>query len=199
MASAALTHTLTRYGISEDELLVEFGRYLTGVPEPASAELTVEQERFLQRHSGVRLPDDWDARDAARFLAGMMVDNAAEAVRGSVTVEETARWLGVHPSRVRHRISDGALYGFKVGKHLRLPAWQFDRADGETPDPIPGLRTVLASLAGDAHPLEISTFMTTPDADLVIDDRPVSPREWLVAGGDATPVAALAAELGAAW
>lgn len=38
--------------------------------------------------------------------------------------------------------------------------------------------------------------MTTPDDALLIDDKPVSPVDWLAAGGSPEPVAALAETLG---
>jgi hypothetical protein len=37
--------------------------------------------------------------------------------------------------------------------------------------------------------------MTTPQDDLRLRGRPTSPRDWLLTGGDAAPVAAHAADL----
>lgn len=105
--------------------------------------------------------------------------NFAEQTRESLSVEQAATLLTLDPSRVRHRVRDRALYAFKIGGGLRLPTWQFHRAGS-----IPGLRTLLAALPTDLHPLEVAGFMTTADGGLAVDDEPISPREWLVSGGD---------------
>lgn len=94
-------------------------------------------------------------------------------------MQHAATLLKLDPSRVRHRVRDRALYAFKIGGALRLQVWQFHGRN-----PIPGLRTLLAALPTDLHPLEVAGFTTTPDGDLTVDDEPISPREWLVSGGD---------------
>jgi hypothetical protein len=83
------------------------------------------------------------------------------------------------------------LYSVRSGRALRLPAWQFD-ADRR---PLPGLAAVLAALPEGLHPREVEGFMTTPQSELVLDDAPAAPREWLLHGGDPQVVASLAADL----
>ena len=49
----------------------------------------------------------------------------------------------------------------------------------------------LAALPADLHPLEFAGFMTAPDPDLAVADEPLSPRDWLIGGGDASTVVEL--------
>ncbi len=111
----------------------------------------------------------------------------AALVSTALTVSEAARLLGVTEGRVRHRIARRDLYALASGRR-RLPRWQF--TDGGV---LPGLHVVLRGFAQDEHPLAALAFMTTGQPELVLDDSPVSPEQWLRAGGDPAPVAALAA------
>lgn len=56
---------------------------------------------------------------------------------------------------------------------------------------MPGLDAVVAALAPTLHPVAVSRWFTTPNADL-LGDAAVSPIDWLVAGAAPEPVAALA-------
>jgi hypothetical protein len=117
---------------------------------------------------------------------------AATAVllAASLTVAEAATLLGVDPSRIRQRLAAGSLYGLKRADGWRLPRFQF--ADGRL---VPGIERVLPHLDRALHPLAVVRWFEQPDPDLEIDDAPVSPRAWLLAGGDPAPVATLAADL----
>jgi hypothetical protein len=42
----------------------------------------------------------------------------------------------------------------------------------------------------------VAAFMSTPQSDLLINDRPATPRQWLLAGGDPKLAARLIAMLG---
>jgi hypothetical protein len=132
--------------------------------------------------------------DPARSWLGNVTANLAEQLQTSLTVAEVGAVLGISDSRVRHRVHEGALYAFKAAHQLRLPRWQFD--DGS---PLPGLRVVLAALDPGLHPLEVTGFMTTPQSDLEVLENAVSPRDWLIGGGDPAAVAALGAAIGAGW
>lgn len=112
----------------------------------------------------------------------------AEQIRNSNSVEETATLLQIDPSRVRRRLRDHALYGFKLGAATRIPRWQFTSQG----TPLPRLRAVLEALPNDLHPLEVAGFMTTADPDLTVGNEQVSPREWLEAGANAAPILELA-------
>jgi hypothetical protein len=121
-------------------------------------------------------PDELDplAATAAQYAA---------LLGASLTVSQAARRLGVDPSRLRQRLAARTLFGIKLSDGWRLPLFQFD---GDRL--IPGLASVLPRLPRDRHPLAIITWFESPDADLEIDDRPVSPRDWLRSGGDPTAV-----------
>lgn len=110
----------------------------------------------------------------------------------SYDVPQVARLLGVDRSRVRQRLAARTLYGIKRTAGWRLPRFQFaeDR-------PLPGLEVVLARLRPEVHPLVLYRWFTTPNPDLVDGEGedPVSPRDWLLAGGDPATVGELAVAL----
>ncbi|XVV01855.1 DNA-binding protein [Actinosynnema sp. CA-248983] len=109
----------------------------------------------------------------------------------ALTVAEAARQLGVDTSRIRHRLGVGRLVGWKDRGSWRLPAWQF--AGGGV---LPGLEAVLAAVPSDLPALVVAGFMTTEQEDLLVEGRPTSPRDWLLAGGDPRRVTEQAAHLG---
>lgn len=55
---------------------------------------------------------------------------------------------------------------------------------------------MLAALPDGVHPVSLRTFMTHPDPSLLVDDLPVSPRDWLLGGGAGEAVSELAGTLG---
>ncbi|MEP6649563.1 MAG: helix-turn-helix domain-containing protein [Lapillicoccus sp.] len=168
-----LDELLAQYDISEADLSSSLERRLSAQPDPAAANLTPAEEDFWTRHAGVPLGDATGSPLARATDATMSV--IGEASR-SLTIEQVARLLDLHRSRVSHRLRDNQLYSFRIGSQRRLPRWQF------TPEgtPLPGLETVLESLPADLHPAAVEGFFTTPDPDL--DDA--SPAQWLASGGD---------------
>ena len=109
----------------------------------------------------------------------------------ALSVSQAAERIGVDSSRIRHRIAERRLVGWKDRGGWRLPAWQFTDNDV-----LPGLEVVLAAMPADQPALVLANFMTTPQEDLELGDRPASPREWLLAGGSARRVAELASAIG---
>jgi hypothetical protein len=103
-------------------------------------------------------------------------------------VAEAAARLGVNPTRVRQRLAERSLYGFKHGHEWRLPAFQFDERGA-----VPGIEPVFARLDPDEHPVEVENWFTLPSPELELNGRLVSPREWLLAGGAPATVAEVAA------
>lgn len=180
-----LVEVLATFGMTEDEFVGELYRDLRATPDSSASRLTESEELILREHGGITSPvgDEQSVRKAAPRSSS---SNLAEQTRESLSVEQAAKLLTVDGSRVRHRVRDRALYAFKIGGGLRLPTWQFHRHDS-----IPGLRAVLAALPPDLHPLEVSGFMTTPDADLTVVGEPTSPHEWLIGGGDIPAVVEL--------
>lgn len=110
-----------------------------------------------------------------------------ELVARSLSVATVAKRLGVDTSRVRQRIYARSLYAFKHRGPWLVPAFQLRGRKL-----VPGLEAVVAELSPMLHPIAVSRWFTTPIADLVLGDDPVSPIEWLSSGGLPEPVAALA-------
>lgn len=188
----SIAELLAPYEVSEDDFVVELAGALAGTPQTSTSTLTGDQESVLAEHGGI-IAAGGEREPASTARAGLraLSANLAEQARTSIPVTQAAERLGVDASRVRHRVRDHALYGFKIGSSLRLPLWQFT-SDGT---PLPGLRAVLAALPADLHPLEVAGFMTTADPDLTVADEALSPRQWLTAGGDVRVVCAIAADL----
>jgi hypothetical protein len=180
-----IAEVLAPFDVAEDEFVAALSRDLRAMPDAAASQLTAAEEAILREHGGITGPvgDDRAVRTAVLRSSS---SNLAEQTRDSLSVEQAAKLLLVDGSRVRHRVRDRALFAFKIGAGLRLPTWQFHEHDH-----IPGLRPVLAVLPADLHPLEVAGFMTTPDADLAVADVPLSPRDWLIGGGDVRVVVEL--------
>lgn len=173
-----LIEVLAPYGVGEDEFVEELTRDLRAAPEASASGLTESEASILREHGGITEPVG-DDRAVQRAVLRSASSSLAVQARESLSVEQASKLLLVDGSRVRHRVRDRALYGFKIGGGLRLPSWQFHRHDA-----IPGLRAVLSVLPNDLHPLEVAGFMTIPDPDLSVADEPLSPRDWLIGGGD---------------
>lgn len=115
----------------------------------------------------------------------------ARMLAGALTVPRAAKRLGVDESRIRQRLKEGTLYGLKVaGGEWRLPSFQFAGRGL-----LPGIQIVLRALPHDLHPVAVLGWFVTPVADLAVDGKPCSPRDWLATGGDPERAARLAAEL----
>lgn len=131
--------------------------------------------------------------------AGTSTAVRADALAWQVTVAvaaydvaDVADRLGVDPTRVRQRLRDRTLYGLRGAGHTwRLPRFQFDDAGHE----VPHLGQVLRVLPPDLHPRAVEGFLTSPKPELVVDGEPRTPRDWLLSGGSADPVVALATSL----
>jgi hypothetical protein len=192
MTTMALEDVLAKVG-----LRVSAGQFLTLVedaarrlspPNPDPGHYFSADQQVALNDVGLNLSpaanDEVDGR--ARTIAAQAVlrDSA-------LTVTDAATTLSVDTSRVRHRLAAGRLAGWKDRGGWRLPAWQFTSGGV-----LPGLERVLAALPGDQPPLVIAAFMTTPQEDLRLAGEPATPRQWLLAGGDPTPVVELGSVLG---
>lgn len=202
--TVALETVLARAGLrvtaGEFLSLVEDAARRLSAPQTDPAAHFTEQERGALIEAGLDLAPmgEQEPDPRARAVAGQAVlrDTA-------VSVQQAAELLGVDTSRVRHRIGDRRLIGWKDRGGWRLPAWQFTDEDV-----LPGLETVLAAMPADQPDLVLANFMTTPQEDLELGDHTagdhpagdrdhtVSPRDWLLAGGSAQRVAELASTIG---
>ncbi len=185
---------LSRAGIMLDPeefeaLVLEVASSLPSAIEPESPrrELTQEEVGALER-GGVSVDVSEPGEDPLELAAAKYTALLAQ----SLTVSEAAKMLGVNPSRVRQRLAGRTLYGIRQRSGWRLPAFQFERGR-----PLPGIELVLPRLDTTLHPLSVYNWFTSPDPDLVIgpDELPVSPRDWLLSGGDPSVVAEIAASL----
>jgi hypothetical protein len=146
-----------------------------------------EAERWTLDAAGLDLAPrrarDPDPRSetAARFAA-LLAD--------SEDVGAVAQRLGVTRARIRQRALERSLLAIREGDEWRFPRAQF--SDGA---PIRGLPAVSLALPLDLHPVAAWRFLAEPNGDLELDDRPVSPIEWLRSGGSPDPVVAIAREL----
>lgn len=124
------------------------------------------------------------ARTAAKYVA---------LLASALTTKEAAEVLEVGESRVRQRLGEGTLYGVKAGRENRLPAFQFEGGKE-----VPGIAQVLKRIDRSLHPVAVLNWFMLPNPDLFLDEeeaRPVSPRHWLLSGGDPEILARLAEEL----
>ncbi|HEY3354501.1 MAG TPA: hypothetical protein VGQ83_14715 [Polyangia bacterium] len=187
--AAEMTARLERVGaiwLATEEVLGEERRAAAITQEsglPAGDEALLRAGGFEPARVAPGAPDPV-ARAAAEF---------AKLIVESYTVDEAAARLGVNDSRVRQRLTGAprTLFGFKVGGSWRVPRLQFDGRKL-----LAGVAEVVAGLPPDLDPVSAQRWLTSPNADLVIDgDRPVSPLDWLRTGRPAARAAALAAEL----
>lgn len=123
------------------------------------------------------------ARGAVRFAA---------LIGSSLTTPQAAQRLRVNASRVRQRLAERSLYGFKVGGDWRVPLFQFGDYGL-----VPGIDKVTGALPTDLHPVAVATWFISPSPDLTEETsgQPQSPIEWLGSGNDPEVVSALAAGL----
>jgi hypothetical protein len=133
-----------------------------------------------------------------RMLVQRRTASAYRALlESSLDVNETAKVLGVNPSRIRQRLDAGTLYGIKSGTAWRLPRFQFAGAR-KIKDTVPNIDKVLCALPKDVSPLAVDQWFSTPNPDLCSRDdeeRPMTPLEWLNQGESPGVVAELAARL----
>jgi hypothetical protein len=105
----------------------------------------------------------------------------------SRTTGEVADLLKVDASRIRQRLRERSLYGIEYDGERRLPRFQFVR--GQV---LPGLREVLAVLPEALNPLDVTEWFLTPNPDLELGDKAISPRGWLLRGESVATVVELA-------
>jgi hypothetical protein len=143
----------------------------TGLPTAESAVLERGGFDLEQRDYGV---DDPALKTA--------VEHAAILSSG-LTTAQAARRLGVSEARVRQRLGQRTLYGIQGRRGWVVPSFQFG-SDTE----LPGWDRVVPHLPESLSPVELLSWLTLANVDL----GGKSPRDWLLAGQDPAPVAALA-------
>ena len=130
------------------------------------------------------------ARPGEGGLGSATALDVAELMDDVLRVTDAARDLQITESRVRRMLRDRALFGIKDGRGWLIPAVQIlDRR------PIHGLPRMLRALPDDLQPIEALVWLTTPEADLEVRGRAMSPLEWLRDGGEPGRVEDLAKDL----
>jgi|SRR6185437_1860432 len=129
-----------------------------------------------------------------RWKTGEHTDPLAQSIADymalldtSLTTSEAAKYLKVDPSRIRQRVRAGSLYGIEYDGEKRLPRFQFERRKI-----LPGLAEVLSELPVHLSPIDVAEWFLSPNPDLEVVERPVSPREWLLSGRSVELVVSLA-------
>lgn len=167
-------------GISEDVIAAMLAQALLTASLRRAVGLTERDRQFLDAYSGVEASDGSETPGEVR--------TALTSASSAYDTAKLAKFWGITPSRVRHRVAEGSLYALRVGRSLLFPRWQFD------PDvrPLPHLATLLEALPKDLHPAEVAGWMTTANGNLIVGDQPTSVRDWLLSGGPVAPVVELA-------
>jgi hypothetical protein len=170
--------------LSVGDLAAGLRSLLAGALVRDESPMTAAEAAYLREHSGLPVEG---GEDLARAAVNRGVQAVTQVVATSLSAAEVAARADVDASTVRHWVGRGEVLSV-AARGKRFPAFQF----GEDGRPLPGLREVLAALPEGLHPLSVDRLMTSPDTDLVVEGRPVSPREWLLAGGDPAAVVAVA-------
>lgn len=169
-----------RFGVDEDDFAAALVEFADRAGPLALVELHPRDYFGESQQSALRkLGASLESLQASELgpIAGLAVAHA-ELVAHSLPVAAVAKRLGVDTSRVRQRIYARSLYAFKHQGTWLVPAFQLRRRKL-----VPGLDAAVTALAPTLHPVAVSRWFTTPNADLVIGDAAVSPIDWLAAGG----------------
>ena len=148
-----------------------------------------EEEAMVLKEGGLELSAREEEPDV---LAGTAAKYAA-MLASALTTREAAGMLGVGESRIRQRLGRGTLYGVKAGRENRLPSFQFEGGSE-----VPGIAQVLTRMDRSVHPVAVFNWFVLPNPDLYLDEDeagPISPKHWLLSGGDPEVAAGLAENL----
>ncbi|MGI8416140.1 MAG: helix-turn-helix domain-containing protein [Nakamurella sp.] len=175
--------------ISETEFAADLRskfEHVHGTDDPG---LTTGELAFLNEHGGAAAGEviaRWNP-DAERSCRSRIV---AESVRHvyaqTLSAVQVAELTGKSRSQITRDLNTGKLYGLSVGRHWRIPRWQF--VDDAV---LPGLAAVVPAIPEHLHPSVVEGFMTTPQDEL--NSR--TPIDYLRTGGSPAPVAEMVAEL----
>ena len=161
----------------------------------ASAE---EEARVLEEGGADLSP--WGTQEKDPTVATAAKHEALLA--GGLSTEEAARALGATEARVRQRLgAERTLLGIEAPTGWRLPAFQFE-GEGE----VPGVGRVLKEMDPGLHVLSVANWFSLPKPELragYLDGGVsgeargalLSPREWLLRGGEPEALLGLAREL----
>ena len=156
---------------------------LAAAEEELSDHLSAGELEVLDRYPTA----DFDEHASALTEATRRLDSIESQ---SLTTQQVGSQLGVNSSRIRQRLEEGSLWGFKARGQWRVPSFQL--RNGKL---LRGVEEVNRSLRHGMDPVVVDGFFHNTNVDLVVGDVNVTPIEWLAAGGDSAPVARIAATL----
>lgn len=151
-----------------------------------STQLT-EAEVAELRAGGLAPKPSLAAYDQAR--AQTAADMAA-LLATALTTAQAAERLQVDASRVRQLLADGQLLAVKDRGGWRILELQF--ADH---DLVPNIGRVVRALPDGLPVLAAANWLASPEPDLELAGKVISPLEWLAAGGSVERVSMLAEDL----
>lgn len=159
---------------------------------PVSGEgLTEEQKRLLVELDAFT-PEELaeTMRDVDR---GVLQLGAAEVflshLYGTLSLAEIAGYLGWTEEAARTAAAEGRLYAVQISGQFRFSAWQLSVSHEDKL--LPGLAELIDVVAPRWSWQSVTAFMTSPQADLIIEGRQ-TPAEWLRRGGNINAVRAIA-------
>src|SRR3569833_811694 len=165
--SVALENILAKAGLKVDAneflTLVEDAARRLSPPNPDPSHYFSADQRAALTDVGLDLSP---RREGEPDFRARTVAAHAVLAEGALSVNEAAKALGVDDSRIRHRLKEGRLTGWKDGG-WRLPTRQFAGSGV-----LPGLDVVLMSLPNNQHRQNNTTNKSTPQPDLVINEHP---------------------------
>ncbi|GIT78478.1 hypothetical protein LLS1_01470 [Leifsonia sp. LS1] len=149
-----------------------------------TSSLTPEQVDYLLR-SGDFTPEELAEAQASIARGELAAEEnltRRQAVEASLSENETARRLIISDDQLTRLRTDGDLYAFRLHGRFRYPLWQFTNEPGRPV--LPHLRPLSHAFPHDWHPAGVLAFMSTPKSSTRINGEPVTPIQWLIAGGD---------------
>ncbi|GAA0992492.1 hypothetical protein [Subtercola frigoramans] len=173
---------------SESDIVASMEILIGPKVQPNTVTLPKREQELWAKYSGITPSTEASAASERRTLS----ETALQSVM-AFTGDEVSSRLRLKPSTVRHYRLENRLYSYLADGKSRFPSWQFS-SDGSSV--LPGLPEVLAALDSALHPRTVMGFFSTPQSELVIDHVSVTPRDWLLGGGDPREVAVLASEVG---
>lgn len=152
--------------------------------------LAIEQlKRSLYRESSEELSEaelsalvagGFDVKERAHKEADPLAKTTelyAALITTSWSTSDVATKLSVQPSRIRQMLTDRSLYGFHVDNRWLIPFFQFDEKNL-----IPNIIKINAVLNSTLSPVLVYNWYITPDPELSLQGRILSPLEWLRTG-----------------
>jgi len=168
-----------------DDLRLKFEQ-VHGTDDPA---LTAGELAFLTEHGGAAARDalaQWDPEAERDRRSRIVAASVQHVFTQTLSAAQVAELTGKSRSQITRDLNSKRLYGLSVGRHWRVPRWQFTEHAV-----LPGLAEVVPAVPEHLHPSVVEGFMTTGQDEL----EARTPIEYLATGGNPALVAEMVAEL----